>query len=124
MRTRQRNQTSWKRWAYSLIVLTAAAGAAWLLAPAFWSDKPLRAGAAVVEIKGTMGGFSASVIRAKAGRPLTVRLTLPLLGILLPASARPTLNRLAHWNLHHREWVRLGLGTGVVLMGFAILVTV
>ena len=55
---------------------------------------------------------------------LTVRLTLPLLGIPLPASARPTLNRLAHWNEHHRQWVRLGLGTGVVLMGFAILVTV
>jgi heme/copper-type cytochrome/quinol oxidase subunit 2 len=28
-----------------------------------------------VEIKGTMGGFSHSEIRAKAGRPLTVRLT-------------------------------------------------
>ncbi len=49
---------------------------------------------------------------------------LPLAGILLLASARPTLNRLAHWNLHHREWVRLGLRTGVVLMGFAILATV
>ena len=49
---------------------------------------------------------------------------LPLVGILLLASAPPTLNRLAHWNLHHREWVRLGLGTGVVLMGFAILATV
>lgn len=49
---------------------------------------------------------------------------LPLVGILLLASARPALNRLAHWNLHHREWVRLGLGTGVVLMGFVILATV
>jgi len=49
---------------------------------------------------------------------------LPLGAILLLASARPTLNRLAHWNLHHREWVRLGLGTGVVLMGFVILATV
>ena len=49
---------------------------------------------------------------------------LPLVAILLLASARPTLNRLAHWNLHHREWVRLGLGTGVVLMGFVILATV
>jgi cytochrome c-type biogenesis protein len=49
---------------------------------------------------------------------------LPLVGILWVASARPALNRLAHWNLHHREWVRLGLGTGVVLMGFVILVTV
>jgi cytochrome c biogenesis protein CcdA len=49
---------------------------------------------------------------------------LPLAGILLAASARPGLNRLAHWNLHHRERVRLALGTGVVLMGFAILATV
>jgi cytochrome c biogenesis protein CcdA len=49
---------------------------------------------------------------------------LPLVAILLAASARPTLSRLAHWNLHHREGVRLGLGTAVVLMGFAILVTV
>jgi cytochrome c biogenesis protein CcdA len=49
---------------------------------------------------------------------------LPLAGILVVASARPALNRLAHWNLQHRERVRLGLGTGVVLMGFAILVTV
>lgn len=49
---------------------------------------------------------------------------LPLVGILLLASARPALNRLAHWNLHHREWVRLGLGAGVVLMGFTILATI
>ena len=49
---------------------------------------------------------------------------LPLVAILLAASARPTLNRLARWNLHHREYVRLGLGSGVVVMGFAILVTV
>ena len=49
---------------------------------------------------------------------------LPLVVILLLASARPMLNRLAHWNLHHREWLRLGIGTGVVLMGFVILVTV
>lgn len=49
---------------------------------------------------------------------------LPLVATLLLASARPALNRLARWNLHYREWVRLGLGTGVVLMGFAILATV
>ena len=53
-----------------------------------------------------------------------VMFVLPLVGVLVVASARPALNRLAHWNLHHREWVRLGLGTGVVLMGFVILVTV
>ncbi len=49
---------------------------------------------------------------------------LPLVGILLAASARPTLNRLAHWNLHHKEWVRLVLGFGVVVMGLLILITV
>src|SRR5574340_969505 len=35
---------------------------------------------------------------------------LPLVVILIAASARPTLNRLVHWNLHHKEWVRLALG--------------
>lgn len=49
---------------------------------------------------------------------------LPLVALLIAASARPTLNRLAHWNLHHKEWVRLVLGAGVVLMGILILATV
>ena len=49
---------------------------------------------------------------------------LPLVAILIAASARPTLNRLAHWNLHHKEWVRLALGSGVVGMGLLILATV
>jgi len=49
---------------------------------------------------------------------------LPLIVILVAASARPTLNRLAHWNLHHKEWVRLALGGGVVVMGLLILATV
>jgi len=49
---------------------------------------------------------------------------LPLIIILIAASARPTLNRLAHWNLHHKEWVRLVLGGGVVVMGLIILATV
>ena len=49
---------------------------------------------------------------------------LPLAGILVLASARPALNTLAHWNLRHRERVRLALGSGVVLMGFVILTTV
>ncbi len=49
---------------------------------------------------------------------------LPLVIILIAASARPTLNRLAHWNLHHKEWVRLALGGGVVVMGHLILATV
>jgi cytochrome c biogenesis protein CcdA len=49
---------------------------------------------------------------------------LPLAVILVAASARPTLNRLAHWNLHHKELLRLILGGGVVAMGLAILATV
>ncbi len=49
---------------------------------------------------------------------------LPLIVILIAASARPTLNRLAHWNLHHKEWVRLALGGGVIVMGLLILATV
>jgi cytochrome c-type biogenesis protein len=49
---------------------------------------------------------------------------LPLIVLLIAASARPTLNRLAHWNLHHKEWVRLMLGASVVLMGILILATV
>ncbi|MCQ3972115.1 MAG: cytochrome C biogenesis protein [Anaerolineae bacterium] len=49
---------------------------------------------------------------------------LPLVVILFAASTRPTLNHLAHWNLHHKEWIRLVLGGGVVLMGLLILATV
>src|SRR5574342_1413238 len=49
---------------------------------------------------------------------------LPLVVILVAASARPTLKRLAHWNLHHKEWIRLALGGGVVVMGLLILATV
>ncbi len=49
---------------------------------------------------------------------------LPLVALLIAASARPTLNRLAHWNLHHREGVRLALGASVVGMGLLILATV
>lgn len=49
---------------------------------------------------------------------------LPLVALLIAASARPTLNQLAHWNLHHKEWVRLALGGSVVGMGLLILATV
>jgi cytochrome c biogenesis protein CcdA len=49
---------------------------------------------------------------------------LPLVVLLIAASARPTLNKLAHWNLHHKEWVRLALGAGVTGMGILILATV
>jgi cytochrome c biogenesis protein CcdA len=49
---------------------------------------------------------------------------LPLVALLVAASSRPTLNQLAHWNLHHKEWVRLALGASVVGMGLLILATV
>ena len=49
---------------------------------------------------------------------------LPLVAVLIAASARPALNRVAHWNLHHKEWVRLVRGGGVVGMGLLILATV
>ena len=49
---------------------------------------------------------------------------LPLGVILVAASARPTLNRLARWNLHHREGLRLGMGLGVCALGLIILATV
>lgn len=49
---------------------------------------------------------------------------LPLVIILALAASRPTLNHLAHWNLHHKEWVRLILGSGVVGMGLLILISV
>lgn len=75
MRRKQKKRRLWKRWAYLLIVLAAASGSAWLLGPMLWGGGPRPAGAGVVEIKGTMGGFSPSLIRAKAGRPLTVRLS-------------------------------------------------
>jgi cytochrome c biogenesis protein CcdA len=49
---------------------------------------------------------------------------LPLVVILIAASSHPTLVRLARWNLQHKEWVRLALGSGVVVMGLLILATV
>lgn len=48
---------------------------------------------------------------------------LPLVAILLVASSRTGLNRMARWNLHHRDGVKLALGSGVVVLGLAILAT-
>jgi len=45
---------------------------------------------------------------------------LPLPAILMIASSRSGLNRMARWNLHHRDGVKLVLG-GVVALGLAIL---
>jgi cytochrome c biogenesis protein CcdA len=52
-----------------------------------------------------------------------VMFILPLAMILLLASTRPGLNRMARWNLHHRERVKLILGGGVVVLGLTILAT-
>ena len=49
---------------------------------------------------------------------------LPLLVVLVVASARPALNQIARWNLHHKESVRLVLGSGVVVMGLLLLATI
>src|SRR3972149_1525492 len=49
---------------------------------------------------------------------------LPLLALLVAASARPTLRRLAQWNLHHKTSTRLTLGTGVIALGLVILAPV
>ena len=49
---------------------------------------------------------------------------LPLALILAAAVARPALSRLSHWNLHHKEWMRLGLGALAIGMGLLILATV
>ncbi|MBI2347687.1 MAG: hypothetical protein HYV05_03425, partial [Deltaproteobacteria bacterium] len=73
--SQRRRMRLWKRWAYFFIVSGAAVGAGWLLVPAFWVQGSRSDDAAIVEIKGTMGGFSTSMIRAKAGQPLTIRLT-------------------------------------------------
>ena len=75
MTTKRRNRSAWKRWIYLVIVSTTLVGAAWLLAPALWGGGPRPATGDVVAIKATMGGFSSRLIRAKAGRPLTLRLT-------------------------------------------------
>lgn len=75
MRTQRRKRRRWKPWAYLLVVAMAGTAAAWLVIPPLWGAGPRPAGGDAVEIEGTMGGFSAREIRAKAGRPLTVRLT-------------------------------------------------
>lgn len=75
MKGKRRRRRRWKRWAYLFIVATVAAGAGWLLLPILPGEGPRPAGGDLVAIEGTMGGFSTQVIRAKAGRPLTVRLT-------------------------------------------------
>lgn len=52
-----------------------------------------------------------------------VMFILPLVGILLMATSRAGLNRMARWNLHHRDTVKLILGGSVVALGLVILAT-
>lgn len=78
----------------------------------------------VIDITAAMGGFDQPKIKVKAGKPVTIRLTslnnshhtdgggnhqwavdeivfvLPQAVILLLTASRPTLNRLAYWNIH------------------------
>ena len=72
--SRIRPARRWKRRAFVLIVAAAVVGVAWILAPPFERQPPRPPGSELVEIKGTMGGFSTAEIRVRAGRPLTVRL--------------------------------------------------
>ncbi|HBH04104.1 MAG TPA: cupredoxin domain-containing protein [Candidatus Rokubacteria bacterium] len=75
-RPQTRPSARWKRRAYYLVIAASIAGVAWVLAPSFGGSQATRPpGGDVAEIKGTMSGFSTAEIRAKAGRPLTVRLT-------------------------------------------------
>src|SRR4030042_3990614 len=49
---------------------------------------------------------------------------LPLVIILALAAAGQTLNRLSHWHMHHKEWVRLVHGGVVAGTGLLIQDTV
>lgn len=75
MKNKRRRRRQWKRCTYLFIVAAVVAGTGWLVIPALRGDGPRPAGGDLVEIEGTMSGFSTQVIRAKMGRPLTVRLT-------------------------------------------------
>tara|TARA_R110002073_G_scaffold327172_1_gene507608 strand:+ start:1211 stop:2047 length:837 start_codon:yes stop_codon:yes gene_type:complete len=48
---------------------------------------------------------------------------LPLVLILMAASSRKGLNKMARWNLHNGGLVKFALGSGVVVLGLAILAT-
>ena len=49
---------------------------------------------------------------------------LPLAAVLVGASSRPVLNQLGRWQLHHRTWLKAGLGALSILLGLAILLIV
>lgn len=76
---------------------------------------------AVVSMLALQQGFAQSYLYLVL---YNVMFVTPLVAILAAATARPTLNRMAHWNLHHREGVRLALGASVVALGLVILATV
>ncbi len=79
-RGRKRHRTVARRkrtrsWTY----LTVAAGvlslAAYLVNPAIFGRKGPPPDSAIIDVSADMGGFDRSVIRVKAGEPVTVRLT-------------------------------------------------
>jgi heme/copper-type cytochrome/quinol oxidase subunit 2 len=57
------------------IVAATVAGAAWLMAPVLGWHAARPTGGDAVALEASMSGFSMRVIRARAGHPLTVRLT-------------------------------------------------
>jgi heme/copper-type cytochrome/quinol oxidase subunit 2 len=59
--------------AFVVIVLLVVGVASWLLAPA-WFPPRAKAPPNVVMIEADMAGFSTTVIKARVGQPLTVRL--------------------------------------------------
>lgn len=65
----------WKPLAFLVIVLATLGATGWLLLPVFSLGRSEGGKPTLVEVKGSMGGFSPSVLRVKAGHPLTVRLT-------------------------------------------------
>jgi len=65
----------WKPLAFLVIVVATLGATGWLLLPVFSLGGSVGKSPTVVEVKGSMGGFSPSVIRVKVGSPLTVRLT-------------------------------------------------
>lgn len=65
----------WKPLAFLVIVLATLGATGWLLLPVFSLGGSVGKSPTVVEVKGSMGGFSPSILRVKAGRPVTVRLS-------------------------------------------------
>jgi len=70
---RNRTNRRWRAVAFAVIVVLVIGAASWLLVSALF---PTRAEARpnVVTLEADMAGFSTTVVKAKVGQPLTVRL--------------------------------------------------